>query len=77
MSNHKPATALPFDFAITNLGPRIVDAEGEPIADVYYEDDAIYLAHCANAYPKLIDKLRERQSQPDVWELLRELGEVS
>lgn len=79
----KPATALPWDYAsIENSilpGAVLVDSEGDCICRVPLDkiDDTIYIAHAANAYPKLVEALRH---YADAWdgkaaEVLRSLGE--
>lgn len=81
-ANHKPATPLPWDFAITERGPIVVDSEGDPVPA--HSDTAAYSAHAANAYPRLVEALRALYDDANGsgWSsaaaansLLRELGE--
>jgi hypothetical protein len=89
-AKHTPATPLPY---FTN-GPRHLQAQGR-LGDIRprviaqftprdeYQQDAAYIAHAANAYPKLVEALREACFQftdrVKMMErhraLLRELGE--
>lgn len=61
----KPATPLPWKFAaaVQNNGPNYfvvgTGRWGEPsAADCAREADAAYVAHAANAYPRLVEVLR-------------------
>jgi hypothetical protein len=55
--------------------------KGERIEGPISQDDYPYVAHAANAYPKLVDALREaysinaKRSVDRAYALLRELGE--
>ena len=65
MSNHKPATALPFyvesDTIVYDNDGRFVaechDANSDIGTQTEYQA-AAYIAHAANAYPRLIEALR-------------------
>lgn len=95
----KPATELPFasetrQFRINLVGGqrgRIIAATGR--VDETAQDDMTYIAHAANAYPKLVKALRKvldladahagalkfdkTPVETDAEALLRELGEGS
>jgi hypothetical protein len=93
MNNHKPATALPWvqGFAgdRVTVYPRGVGVSKLARANLF--DDADYIAHSANAYPKLVEALRKLEracysqggsiAHTPVLQatgaLLRELGEAS
>lgn len=77
-TNHKPVTPLPWsysrrgsvgDFRITGGVFLSGEAQTPKVAgiafDVYHEQDAAYIAHAANAYPKLVEALRELQALCD------------
>ena len=63
----KPATALPWSIVDDKEGPRtiILDAYRNEIAhDLPYEhffnsDNAAYIVHCANNYPRLVQALKD------------------
>lgn len=61
MSNHNPATALPwlcknrFVFA----GTTAVAKTSVAFDGFYSDEDAAYIAHACNAYPELVEALRE------------------
>lgn len=65
----KPATELPFasetrQFRINLVGGqrgRIIAATGR--VDETAQDDMTYIAHAANAYPKLVEALRDLSAQ--------------
>ncbi len=95
MTAHKPATPLPWaaqpigvagknnDIPISSIEPNVTDAT--------HAQDAAYIAHACNAYPRLVEALRQaldfiadRSDDLDEGEqhavgsadaLLRELGE--
>lgn len=94
---HQPATPLPFSvrdganisnfqkgkfFIVSGLGlDRLQIATMTRGPKVYA--DATYIAHAANAYPRLVEALREirtttldRACVPIIDEVLRELGEA-
>jgi hypothetical protein len=90
---HKPATPLPWfenwnnpqDGWIEGQSQQVVVLTG--VQDGQDQDDAdkdaAYIAHAANAYPKLVRALyniqrdvRTRQDIEDARDLLRELGEA-
>ena len=68
MSNHTPATPLPWHLGLKQAERIIYDATGWAIANatVYHDKsdaaetkaNAAYIAHAANAYPRLIEALR-------------------
>lgn len=94
MTNQKPATALPW---ITNKRNQVCNAAATAHIAKCAElqrgaDDAAYIAHSANAYPQLVEALRnlspafgecvrsglfEAKHVDAVVALLRELGEAS
>lgn len=96
MTKHAPATPLPWKTDENDeLPPAVIrDNEyGDGIAEVQGEqNDADYIAHAANAYPKLVEALRVIADRPPAddgehaaevnWivataaALLRELGEA-
>ena len=66
MTKHTPATPLPWKVGppstTTNAvaGQRGIWSGKRGVADVYgYPANAAYLAHAANAYPKLVEALRK------------------
>ena len=89
----KPATALPWRYQAEGrvqfgiLGSARLPAPSSAVAN--YHADAAYIAHSANAYPRLVEALGDalRVSDPlgdsqEGWcvrsrALLRELGEAS
>ena len=92
----KPATALPWtieQIGVTDAGPRGVDGVFDigplerRISTVAGLEDAAYIAHACNAYPKLVEALREIVDPTGGWtnlrvdnakaaaDLLRSLGE--
>jgi hypothetical protein len=58
VSNHKPATPLPWKAGTSHTG-AILQANGERIATFRFEYDAEAAAHCVSAYPKLVAELRK------------------
>jgi len=60
-AKHKPATTLPW-FATAQVckgGMRVVSAVGDRgVARDCHKGDAAYIAHTANAYPKLVEVVR-------------------
>jgi hypothetical protein len=94
----KPATKLPWHLGLKQAERIVYDATGWAVcnATVYHgkedagdcQKNAAYIAHACNAYPKLVEALREQISQyigdfgPDhpatkIRVLLAELGEQS
>jgi hypothetical protein len=85
-TKHKPATPLPLE-AVPHRDPD----EGDPMAVVYCDtfeqavQTADYITRAANAYPQLIEALRDVLRQVKAYEgqhdnlraLLHELGEGS
>ena len=91
----KPATALPWRYQAEGrvqfgiLGSARLPAPSSAVAN--YHADAAYIAHSANAYPRLVEALRKLEracySQggsiahtpvlQEAGALLRELGELS
>jgi len=59
MSNHKPATALPW--TVMEITSTVVGADARPILHPpgAYTSNATYIAHSANAYPHLVEALHE------------------
>lgn len=60
---HQPATPLPFEVheaTSTRVGFDIQSAEGAALIayNLRLSEDAAYIAHAANAYPKLVEALR-------------------
>ena len=89
MTNHKPATALPWKLCGTNLdefGSLDLNT-GDYAGGGYTPQDAAFIVHAANAYPKLVEALKalvEAVNDPDAdslyelaaaGSLLRSLGE--
>ena len=92
-TNHKPATPLPWRDEEGDAGGRHItaDAKGDDAIACTYDEsdfaaaaqDAAYIAHAANAYPKLVEALHDVLRQVKAYEgqhdrlrdLLRELGE--
>jgi hypothetical protein len=89
----RPATPLPWLFG--ELSDSVMTARGHCVAqlpDHLLDDngDLAYIAHAANAYPKLVEALRQIEKAPEVRaidangqalvaiarETLRELGEL-
>jgi len=60
-TNHKPATALPFKLPFTFDGKYVYDADERVVVRLHPGQDSIlpYIAHAANAYPKLVEALRD------------------
>lgn len=66
MSNHKPATALPWKVVpyryVVNVATsaRIHAENNEPVVDDANPSlgDAAYIAHACNAYPELVEALK-------------------
>ena len=58
---HKPATALPWevDEEATVCGNNSAVAFTRRRESAYMDEDAAYIAHACNAYPKLVEALRE------------------
>lgn len=92
MSTHKPATPLPWrhvefgNFARGEHGAALRQENGEPLKHGHNGmavADAAYIAHVANAYPRLIEALKDciATTDPDSpffagrVALLREMGE--
>ena len=88
---HKPATPLPWevDEEATVCANNTVVAFTSTRVSAYQDEDAGYIAHAANAYPKLIAELRKivvpddegwtiiaGKSAASALALLRELGEI-
>lgn len=79
----KPVTPLqPLPFSTGSIDKIISAADGETVAQVASIQDAAYLVHAANAYPKLVEALRIAAEQMghgpygmEARALLRELGE--
>lgn len=64
-TKHKPATPLPWKYG--ELSQNIIGQRGQLIAECVEADfdDAAYISHAANAYPKLVAALRgEYPDQP-------------
>ena len=70
MSKHQPATPLPWKAVQSDNGIfHVLNADGAPydsgeIAICYGEEvkaapESAYIAHAANAYPKLVEALRD------------------
>ena len=67
-TKHQPATALPWRTVASyqpqtrkeEMSPYVLGADGENVAASALRgvDDAAYIAHAANAYPKLVEVLR-------------------
>ena len=84
MTKHTPATPLPWRFAKMEGGKRLalVNKHGGLISYLdCSEEKAAYIAHAANAYPKLVEALRQmsdvhgRAVDSIGRQVLRELGE--
>ena len=98
-AKHKPATALPWETAVNGEEPPQWDVcaanGGDMVADLMNmpdtgEQDAAYIVHAANAYPRLVEALRNLKEQVECMNaqqafgrdydearaLLRELGEA-
>jgi hypothetical protein len=77
-TNHKPATALPWSF---DRGRIDTVADNLPaVASTARAEDGRYIAHSANAYPKLVEMLEalaDSHESANARALLRELGEGS
>lgn len=68
-TNHQPATALPWHLGVKQAEQIVYDSTGWAVANatVYHGNaeraetvqNARYVAHAANAYPKLVEALRE------------------
>lgn len=70
MTKHKPATPLPWTTALTNAG-QFIRSNGSNGPHGYFVEvrqtrtgrdekaDAAYIAHAANAYPRLVEALRK------------------
>jgi hypothetical protein len=82
--NHRfqPITRLPWSVANTSA---VIGADGRPAAK---HVDSVYIAHAANAYPKLVEMMRSARMEligrsnmgllvKHFEDLLRELGEQS
>lgn len=67
MTKHKPTTPLPWRVCRMEGGRRLalVNSMGGLITyfDTIGEDRAAYIAHAANAYPKLVQALRETSAR--------------
>lgn len=85
-TNNQPATSLPWSVQYIAARPQIV-AGNAIIASMLLvresDDDAAYIAHAVNAYPKLVKALRFFSDQPrygveldSARAILRELGET-
>lgn len=82
-TNHKPATQLPYRVAMFHKGEWHV-VGGASFLDDYpraaickREDDAYYLEHAANSYPRAVAVLKRYERQnTDIADLLREIGEA-
>jgi hypothetical protein len=86
VTKHTPATPLPWTHQATRKPMMpLVAANGEWISSPYNRvgdiEDFEYIAHAANAYPKLVEALREviagryEADASRARALLRELGE--
>src|SRR3990167_11495800 len=65
MTKHTPATPLPWSNPITHgVSGRI-----DPVCVADRGLDATYIAHAANAYPKLVEALRTLQTRINACEL--------
>jgi len=86
MTKHAPATPLPWMYG--ELTEGVITPKGAPVASI--PDDGIfeadidmrYLAHAANAYPKLVERLyfiaghaEDKDTREYANDLLEELGE--
>ena len=82
-----PTSNLPWSTG--SINKTVADAGGEYVAETASVGDAVYIAHAANAYPKLVEALRlamrgldpqDNANQGSVTDnlraLLRELGET-
>lgn len=84
-TKHKPATALPFEFCNDRDGFWI-EHQGVQIATISHESDNAglaygdgekngrYLVHTANAYPELVEALKELVARCDGIEGVRADG---
>lgn len=97
MPKHTPATPLPWHMGVKQAERIVYDASGWAVANAttYHgqadkeetKANAAYIAHAANAYPKLVDALRlaslwvdaeaAKEQREDFAAILSELGESS
>lgn len=62
-TKHAPATPLPWETVEANATIPIRGANGHTVASVRYDErydgpDAAYIAHAANAYPRLVEAIQ-------------------
>lgn len=82
-AKHAPQTPLPWKLhgvqRKTEIGGFAVlsGEKAHPCAGyVANSSDAAYIAHAANAYPRLVEFVKSRIGRADADALLRELGEL-
>jgi len=77
---NRPASPLPWDVEqpAHQESKRIVSVlDEETVAGIVREaEDAAYIVHTANAYPKLVQALKNSPGTAEAHALLRELGEI-
>ena len=87
-TNHKPATALPWKTHHDDMqiGSLSLNGDGDYSGEGYSKQDAAYIAHAANAYPRWVEFAKFIASQDPngmtaqgnrARALMRELGEGS
>lgn len=82
MPNHKPATPLPFEqqrgFDLRSIisadGTMVAKSSQLGIGTTRGADNAAYLVHAANAYPRLVEALRNLAERCDGAEGVRDDG---
>ena len=67
-TKHVPATALPWHVGRPTTkaveGQKGIWANARGVADVYgYPENAAYIVHAANAYPKLVEGMKKAQQR--------------
>ena len=81
-AKHSPATPLPWKYRVTAVGGAFAGpAEISKHRSAGCGQDAAYLTHAGNAYPRLVETLREIADGRDLEmsearALMRELGEL-